>query len=162
IIAVVLAGMSIGNFLGGRMADRWNPKSFLGWLFLIASAMCLVTLALNGYVAEHTPYGKLSWPFRTAYSVLTIFLLPALSLGTISPVTAKMALGRSNLVGKTIGTVYAWGAVGSILGTLATGFFLIALLGSKAIMLVVALILGVVGLFLGPKRLIHLIWVGLL
>ena len=162
IIAVVLAGMSIGNFLGGRMADRWNPKSFLGWLFLIASAMCLVTLALNTYIAEHTPYGKFSWPFRTAYSVLTIFLLPALSLGTISPVTAKMALGRSTLVGKTIGTVYAWGAVGSILGTLATGFFLIALLGSKAIMLVVAMILAVVGLFLGPKRLIHAIWVGLL
>jgi len=162
IIAVVLAGMSIGNFLGGRMADRWNPKSFLGWLFLIASAMCLVTLALNTFVAEHTPYGKFSWPLRTAYSVLTIFLLPALSLGTISPVTAKMALGRSTLVGKTIGTVYAWGAVGSILGTLATGFFLIALLGSKAIMLVVAMILAVVGLFLGPKRLVHALWVGLL
>src|SRR5437870_213016 len=40
IIAVVLAGMSIGNFLGGRMADRWKVESFLGWLFFIASAMC--------------------------------------------------------------------------------------------------------------------------
>src|SRR5579885_1202099 len=135
IIAVVLAGMSIGNFLGGRMADRWKVESFLGWLFWISSAMCLVALVLNNVVAEHTPFEKFSWPVRTAVSVLTIFIMPALSLGTISPVTAKMALSRSMAVGRTIGSVYAWGAVGRILGTLATGFFLIALLGSKAIML---------------------------
>ncbi|HYE72931.1 MAG TPA: fused MFS/spermidine synthase, partial [Blastocatellia bacterium] len=81
---------------------------------------------------------------------------------TISPVTASMALSRSNTIGATIGSVYAWGAIGSILGTLATGFFLIAWLGSKGVVLSVSLILAIIGLCLGPQRLIHVIWVMLL
>jgi predicted membrane-bound spermidine synthase len=159
IIAVILAGMSIGNFIGGRMADRWKPESFIGWLFMIASALCLMTLVLNNFIAEHSLLGGLNWPLRTFLSVLLIFLMPALALGTISPVTAKMALNRSETVGATIGSVYAWGAVGSILGTLVTGFFLIAWLGSKGVVLSVALALAIIGLCLGPHRWVHAIWV---
>jgi spermidine synthase len=159
IIAVILAGMSIGNFIGGRMADRWKPESFIGWLFMVASALCLMTLILNRLLAEHALLAGLNWPLRTFLSVLLIFLLPALALGTISPATAKMALSRSKTVGATIGSVYAWGAVGSILGTLATGFFLIAWLGSKGVVLSVALALAIIGLCLGPHRWIHIIWV---
>ena len=32
IIGVVLAGISIGNFAGGKLADRWRPEKMLGWL----------------------------------------------------------------------------------------------------------------------------------
>lgn len=159
IIAVILAGMSIGNFLGGRFADRWRSEALLGWLFMIASAMCLFTLFLNNVFAENAPewITKMSWELRTIFSVFAIFLLPAMSLGTISPVTAKMALSRSDTVGATIGSVYAWGAVGSIVGTLAIGFLLIAWMGSKAVIMSVALGLAVVGTFLGPRRLIQAI-----
>lgn len=159
IIAVILAGMSVGNYLGGRMADRWRSAELLGWLFMIASAMCLLTLLLNNIFAGASPLNGLSWPLRTFLSVLSIFLLPALALGTISPVTAKMALSRSENVGATIGSVYAWGAVGSILGTLATGFYLIAWLGSKGVVLSVALVLSIIGLCLGPQRWLHAVWV---
>ncbi len=160
IIAVILAGMSIGNFLGGRFADRWRPEKLLGWLFMIASAMCLFTLFLNNVFAENAPewITRMSWELRTIFSVFAIFLLPAMSLGTISPVTAKMALSRSDTVGATIGSVYAWGAVGSIVGTLATGFLLIAWMGSKSVIISVALGLAVVGTVLGPRRLIQAIW----
>jgi len=143
IIAVILAGMSVGNFLGGRMADRWRSEELLGWLFMIASAMCLLTLLLNNIFAGASPLDGMNWPLRTFLSVLCIFLLPALALGTISPVTAKMALSHAENVGATIGSVYAWGAVGSILGTLAS----------------VALVLSLIGLCLGPHRWLHAIWV---
>jgi spermidine synthase len=162
IIAVILAGISVGNFLGGRMADRWKSEELLGWLFMIASAMCLLTLLLNVIFGDYSPLRGLNWPLRTFISVLGIFLLPALSLGTISPVTAKMALSRSENIGATIGSVYAWGAVGSILGTLSTGFYLIAWLGSKGVVLTVALSLAVIGLCLGPRRWVHAVWVAAL
>lgn len=159
VIAVVLAGMSVGNFVGGRLVDRWRAEMFLGWLFMLASLMSLFALLLNSVFAGHSPLAGINWPLRTFLSVLFIFLLPALALGTISPVTASMALSRSKSIGATIGSVYAWGAVGSILGTLATGFFLIAWLGSKGVVLSVSLILAVIGLCLGPQRWIHVIWV---
>lgn len=162
VIAVVLAGISGGNYVGGRMADRWRPESFLGFLFLGASMACLLTLALNQLVPDTKILKEFYWPARVFWTVLIIFLLPALGLGMISPATAKMALDRSRAVGATLGSVYAWGAVGSIVGTLLTGFWLISALGAKGVVVVVAACLGLVGLALGPHRWLHAIWVLLL
>lgn len=165
IIGVVLAGMSLGNYIGGRMADRWRPRAFLGWLFLGASATCLATLLLNGFLSQSAWFSRVveNWqmnlPTRIVVSTLVLFLLPALMLGTISPATAKLALDRSHTVGGTIGSVYAWGAIGSIVGTFVAGFWLIAALGARGVVLAVALALGLIGLSLGPRRAVHAAWV---
>lgn len=159
IIGVVLAGMSLGNYIGGRMADRWEPKRFVSWLFLAASMACLSTLLLNQLLILQEPFTGFNWPARVLCSVLVIFFAPAMALGTISPVMAKIALQRSSAVGTTIGSVYAWATVGSIVGTLATGFYLISWLGAQAVVLVVTLGLAVIGLCLGPHRIVHAFWV---
>ena len=163
IIGVILAGISLGNFLGGRLADRCRPERTLGWLFLASSAACLASLFLNRLVAEAasgSPAGwQLGYPARVVLSTAIAFLLPALALGTISPVTAKMAVSRGRGVGATLGSVYAWGAVGSILGTFATGFWLIAALGARGVVIAVAGGLGLIGLILGPWRVLHALWV---
>jgi len=159
IIGVILAGMSIGNYIGGRMADRWKPEHYVGFLFLASSVVCLSTLFLNHLFAVKEPFEAMRWPWRVFLSVLTIFTMPALVLGTISPAMAKMALERSNAVGTTIGSVYAWATVGSIVGTLATGFYLIALLGAQGLVLAISLGLALIGLAMGPMRWLHAIWV---
>jgi len=158
IIGVVLAGMSVGNMLGGRLADRYAPRRIVGWLFIIASAACLLTLYLNAIFSDESPFTGWHWPARVFSTMLVIFILPALALGTISPVTAKMALEHSTTLGRTIGSVYAWGAVGSIVGTFATGFWLIAALGVQGVVLVIVAGLAVVGLLLGPRRWVHAVW----
>jgi spermidine synthase len=159
IIGVILAGMSVGNYIGGRFSDKWKPEDYVGWLFLISSIVCLSTLGLNHLLAVKEPFEKLHWPMRVFTSVLTVFMMPALCLGTISPAMAKMALSRSNKVGQTIGSVYAWATVGSIVGTLATGFYLVALLGAQGVVLAVTLGLALIGAAMGPKRWVHAIWV---
>lgn len=158
IIGVVLAGMSVGNMLGGRLADRRAPRSYLGLLFMAASVSCLLALYLNALFANHPLLPSSSWPLRVFLTVITIFFLPAVVLGTISPATAKMALERSTTLGRTIGSVYAWGALGSIVGTLATGFWLIAMLGVQGVVLTTACALALVGLLLGPQRAAQLLW----
>ncbi len=62
----------------------------------------------------------MSWPYRILFVVTLVFFLPSLSLGTVSPVVAKLAVDRLKSykrTGTAIGQVYAWGMVGSILGT---------------------------------------------
>ena len=159
IIGVVLAGMSIGNCIGGKLADRWRPERSLGWLFLAASLSCVICLILNNLVADSQREWTMIFPVRVIFSTLISFLVPSMLLGTISPVTAKMALDRSKTIGSTIGSVYAWAAVGSIVGTFATGFFLIAALGSRGVVLLIAVGLGLIGLCFGPRRVIHGTWV---
>lgn len=56
-----------------------------------------------------------------------------------------MALSQSHKVGKTVGNVYAWGALGSIIGTFLGGFVLIDTLGTRAIVALVAGTLAAMG-----------------
>ena len=133
VIGVVLAGITIGNYLGGRIADKFPAKKTLAILFAISSVTCVLTVILNNVVGGWIWLWHFSWPVRTFTHVSLVFLLPSVLLGTISPVVAKMALERGLPTGRTVGDIYAWGAAGSIAGTFVTGYYLIAVMGTVAI-----------------------------
>jgi len=133
VIGVVLAGITIGNYLGGRIADKFPARKALAILFALASAACVVTVVANNLVGGWIWLWRFSWPMRVFSHVSLVFLLPSVLLGTISPVVAKMALERGLPTGRTVGDIYAWGAAGSIAGTFATGYYLIAAMGTIAI-----------------------------
>jgi MFS family permease len=143
IIGVVLAGISLGNYLGGRLADRWGSLRLLGWLFLAAGAASFLVLAVD-WLGVLLP----DWPIVLEILVLVslLFLLPSIILGTISPVVAKLAVRDLSRTGTTVGKIYAAGTVGSIAGTFLTGYVLIARFGTHAIVWGVALILIAIGL----------------
>jgi hypothetical protein len=56
VIGAVLAGVSVGNCWGGRLADGRRPHDYLGWLFLGASVTCLIALFLNYCYLDHNPF----------------------------------------------------------------------------------------------------------
>lgn len=141
VIGVVLAGISFGNYLGGWLADRHPPRKTLAWLFLVAGLLTFSVLWLNQWAAKEQRPDWMGWEGWVVFVVAWIFLLPALALGTISPVTASMALTRSSRTGMTVGNVYAWGALGSIVGTFLAGFYLIDMMGTKMIIVATALTL---------------------
>lgn len=141
VIGVVLAGISFGNYLGGWLADRYAPQKVLGWLFLVSGLFTFSVLWLNQWAANSHRPQSMGWQAWVIFVVAWIFLLPALALGTISPVTASIALTRSRKTGMTVGNVYAWGALGSIVGTFLTGFYLVDVLGTRMIIVCTALTL---------------------
>lgn len=147
VIGVVLAGLALGNYLGGRMTERFEATHLLGSLF-IASAIATASVPVVdiGVVSTHLFEG-LVWPLRVALTVAAEFLLPSAVLGTIGPVVMKAALdlGRSR-PGHTIGNVYAAGAFGSIVGTFASGFFLLGVLGTRSLIWATAGVLGALAL----------------
>ena len=141
VIGVVLAGITIGNYLGGRIADRYQARKALASLFAISSATCVLTIIANNLIGEWIWLWQFSWPARTFIHVSLVFLLPAVLLGTISPVVAKMALDKNLATGRTVGDIYAWGAAGSIAGTFVAGYYLISVIGTIAIIWTVGAIL---------------------
>ncbi|QDV91120.1 TPR repeat-containing protein YrrB [Phycisphaerae bacterium RAS2] len=138
IIGVVLGGLAIGNYVGGLLADRYRAGRCLSALFVLASAACFAVPILNKYAGAWSALSTLTLPQRIASHVVFVFMLPALLLGAIGPVVARMALLRSNRVGRTVGVVYALGALGSIVGTFACGFFLIPQFGNYVVIQAVA------------------------
>ena len=146
VIGVILAGISIGNFCGGKIADRHPPIRVLPMLFLAASVLSFSVLWLNSYAETWWRPESMAWPGWVLLNVMVIFLLPATMLGTIGPIVAKMALDEGKRIGSTMGNIYAWAAAGSIFGTFLTGFVLIEWIGTRAIVTSVAGLLAMIGL----------------
>jgi len=150
VIGVVLAGISLGNYLGGRLADRWASLRLLGGIFLLGGLSSLGILAVD-VMDKFTSLNKLTasnLPLVIEIVALTVvlFFVPCAILGAISPVVAKLAVRDLAKTGSTVGKIYAAGSVGSIVGTFATGFVLISWFGTHAIVWGVALVLLVLGL----------------
>lgn len=153
IIGVILAGISLGNYLGGKIADRRASLTTLAWLFVVSaagSASILWTIDLIN------PLRELKLPIILGVLLVfaVVFLLPSTLLGTISPVVVKLTLADLSRTGDVVGKIYAAGAVGSIAGTFATGFFLISTFGTRLLVWGVAgglLLIGAV-LALSARR----------
>lgn len=138
VIGIVLAGITIGNYLGGRIADRFPARKALAVLLGIASVTCVATIILNNLIGQWMLLWYFRWPLRVFTHVFLVFIVPSTLLGTISPVVAKMALDQGLPTGRTVGDIYAWGAAGSIAGTFLTGYYLIATMGTIAIIWTIA------------------------
>ena len=132
VIAVVLAGFSLGHWWGGRLAER-PPEAALratGWALLAAAA----TTALAG-AALRLSAGPVLEIFThpvTGITGLTLaaFFLPSLFAGIPAPVLTQVALAGPSRQGHALGAMFAAGAVGAIFGTLLAGFVFISWLGS--------------------------------
>ncbi|MBV9581354.1 MAG: spermidine synthase, partial [Chloroflexi bacterium] len=157
IIGVVLAGISLGNYLGGRIADRWPRRRTLGILLAAGGLASLAILPLIN-IATSIPTGQLVDPNNHLGGVLPldhaallilrivtittlIFFPPSLVLGMVSPVVIKLTLSDLAQTGGVVGKVYALSTLGSIVGTFATGFVLVQLLGTRMIVLGVGIVL---------------------
>jgi tetratricopeptide (TPR) repeat protein/MFS family permease len=158
VIGVVLAGITIGNFLGGRIADRLPARQALSALLGISSVICVIVIMLNDTVVKWLWLWKLSWPAHIFTQVALVFMLPSILLGTISPVVAKMALDKGLPRGRTIGDIYACGAAGSIIGTFLTGFYLIAALGTITIIWMIACVLLLMAILYWCRLWLLYIW----
>jgi len=147
VIGVILAGISIGNYIGGRLADRYASSALLGLVFALASLSTLSILWLNNDLHElripaHAPFAV----YILVY-IAGVFLLPSLVLGCVSPIIVKLSLKNLQRTGRTVGKIYAWSSVGSIAGTFLTGFVLISALGTKTTVMMVAGLLMLLALW---------------
>ncbi|MBI4787633.1 MAG: fused MFS/spermidine synthase [Chloroflexi bacterium] len=144
VIGVVLAGISLGNYFGGWLADRWASLRVLGSIYVLA-ALASVAILWVDQINRVTPEG---WPIVAEVVAMTtaLFFVPCTILGMISPVVVKLTVSDLAKTGSTVGKIYAAGALGSIVGTFLTGFVLIAWYGTHTIVWGVALLLLTMGL----------------
>jgi spermidine synthase len=143
---VVLIGITIGYYLGGRIADKFNTQKTLPVLFIAGSIACVLIIVFGNAIREWLFLWQFGWPIRVFSTMAIMFLLPCTVLGAITPVVAKNALEKGLPKGRTVGDIYAWGAAGSIAGTLAAGFYLIPAMGTMTLIWLVAGILAILAI----------------
>jgi spermidine synthase len=154
LISVVLAALSLGYWLGGLVADRWPRFSVLAMLIaipgVIIALLPFVYPGLNRAIAG----GDVGSRLGPLASSLILFLVPSVFLGTVSPFAVRLQARAVTSVGSTAGGLYAVSTAGSILGTLATAFYLITVLGVANIVhaLGLTLLLVAAGILVGRGR----------
>jgi spermidine synthase len=147
IIGVVLAGISIGAYVGGLLADRFPKPSTLGWLLFFSGVGAFSISPLTNLLGA-TQF-QTTLMMRILLLTTFIFFIPSCILGMISPVVVKLTLHNLAKTGNVVGKIYAFSTLGSIIGTFATGFFLISWMGTRNILLTVGFILILSALIFG-------------
>ena len=133
IIGVILAGLSLGNWLGGRWADREGGEKAVGLVLMLAAIFCIVSLFMLTIVAPVLQGSQLDLISASFLYVLSMFFIPAVLLGVVTPLLTTIALGLDQRTGHIVGRMHALAALGSILGTFITGYWLVQFFGTRAV-----------------------------
>ncbi len=156
VILAVLIGVGMGNTLGGRMADRFPSRQRLGMTCVGAGFMILLATIFPRLLDQLVQSSALDVWIRTLLYAFLVFLPPACALALITPQVAKLTLEDLGHTGRVVGSLGAWNAFGSIIGTYAAGDWLIAFFGTGRLLTLTGGGLMVLGLGLArtvaPRR----------
>ena len=148
IISTVLAGLALGNWLGGYCTGGGDAAcgKRLGMVLvgaaLVTALVPVLAKPVAGFVLTRTDSAVIA---VTALSC-GLFFVPALLGGMPSPILAKMIVaGNRQREGKVLGWIFAAGSAGAIGGSAVSGFVLIPHLGSASSTLLAAGLLGMLG-----------------
>lgn len=153
VIGVALAGISLGSWLGGRLADKVRPIHCLGpALFaggLLFAASPLIIRALGDQADSSNPWAAVRLS-------LAAFFLPSLILSMVSPMVVKELGERSGRLGAVAGGISALGTAGALAGNFSAGFFLVGSFRTSQILVLA----GASSMLLGGALVALLGWSG--
>jgi MFS family permease len=148
IIGAVLAGIALGSALGGRAADRTDPRRLLPGLLVAGGLLALLTVPLVRTLGP----GARGGGDTAAFAVTLLALLPpAAVLSAVTPAVARLQLADLRARGTVVGSLSAWATGGALAGTFGTGFVLVPLLPVSVAVLAVGGVLLAAGLALGLR-----------
>src|SRR5262245_53870324 len=154
VVAVILAGLAAGYFLGGRLADRRPEQRILGWILLGGGCLvALVPLASSPvqrlFVPEPGALPPGGLPVAVVAgslaSTLILFAAPVLVLGAVAPFAVKLLTEAGQPPGTASGLVLMVSTLGSILGTFLPAHVTVPWLGTRVTFLLAAATLLLTG-----------------
>lgn len=138
IIGVMMAALAGGYAWGGKLADTNKTKHVLAWVLVVAALLVLITCSV--YASVLTVFSEATSDVRivSVLGALVLFAPAAFLMGSVSPYIAKRHVAAHKNTGQSIGSMYAWGTAGSIVGTFLCGFWLTSYFSNKTILLGIA------------------------
>ena len=139
VIGIILLSTSLGNYLGGIIADKKNSNSNVKIILGISGLLIMLIpfvqeefLNLITSIINDIKVGAI-------ISTIVLFFIPSMFIGMLSPIVIKLKMQDLEKVGKVSGKISALGTLGSITGTFLGGFYLIPKFGCNEILFVLAI-----------------------
>lgn len=152
LIGIVLGGLSLGYYFGGKISDKEANRNTLSLVIVSAGVAIGLTSIIKHPLLSLLQESFLGDKISLLTGSVILFLPAAILLGMVSPYAAKLKLDSLKNSGSTVGNLYALSTMGSIIGTFLAGFYLIPSFGTTNLLLVIAIILITNSFFLSKKN----------
>jgi len=152
IIGIILISSSLGNFIGGIIADKKEREKCLKIILTTSAIFVLLIPIVQNNFFDFLVNEVKCIKIGAIISTVTLFFIPSFILGLINPIVLKEKIKTLDNVGKTTGRIYATATLGGIFGTFLSGFYLIPNFGSTQILFVLSIILLILSTFVRFKK----------
>jgi spermidine synthase len=126
VIGVFLTGIALGNWFGGRIADRFPSPRTVGVVLILSGLSAFGMIACYEYSLSSGFYKSISLGQRILALAFMFCLLPAFLLSLLTPLTIKLILPDIGSAGRIAGLIFALSTLGCLIGNYFTGFWLMA------------------------------------
>jgi spermidine synthase len=164
VLTAFMAGLGLGSWIFGRIADRQaRPLRLYGLLEIGVGVFCLLVPVLLPlvemvYRALARGLGLSFFAFSLAQFalVLALFLPPTTLMGATLPILSRVFATDARSLGRRVGFLYALNTFGAVVGTALAGYVLLPGLGMRTTLLLAAAVNLVVGalIVLADRRLV--------
>ncbi len=150
LIGVILGALSLGYWFGGKLADKKPDVKILASAIFLAGGLVSVTILLKDVMLTIISGMKIGLEIKSLIAAIFLFAPASVFLGFVTPYAVKLKTKSVDKAGETVGRIYTFSTVGSILGTFAAGFFLIPFVGSTRTLYFIAGSLFLLSILLFP------------
>ncbi|HET9674577.1 MAG TPA: fused MFS/spermidine synthase [Gaiellaceae bacterium] len=156
IIGLTLASLSLGYWLGGKVADRNPSPRLLGALVFLASLLVALIPFVSRPILDVAAKGldelSAGAVIGSFFATLLLFAPPVIVLGMVAPFAIRLAIDDVATAGQVAGRLYALSTLGSLLGTFLPALVTIPLIGTQRTLLVSAVLLAAAAATLLGRR----------
>ena len=153
VLTAFMAGLGLGSWVFGRLADRQSrPLRLYGVLEIGIGLFCLAVPVLlplveTIYRALARAFGLSFLAFSLAQFVLVLALLlpPTTLMGATLPLLSRLFATDAGTLGRRVGFLYSLNTLGAVVGTALAGYVLLPGLGMRATLTLAAAVNLVVG-----------------
>lgn len=152
LIGIVLAGLSLGYFLGGKISDK-DPefRKICSIIFSAGLYIVFIPFIAPGilvFTLNSLPQNQ----FSSLFATFALVFFPTVLVGFVSPYVIKLGTVSLHKVGNVSGNLYSISTIGSIVGTFLTIFVLIPTIDVRTILFGLGIAVMIISL-LGLKKL---------
>lgn len=152
IIGIMLTFMSLGYWIGGKVADKKQDIKELSEFICITSIAISLIPILETIIVNTFIQITEARIIVAIISAIVLFGVPSFMLATASPIAVKLKNNELQEVGKVSGKISSLSTIGSIFGTFFAGFVLIPNLGVSNIILGSSVILLILSIVIYPNK----------
>ena len=152
IIGIMLTSMSIGYWLGGKIADKRPDINLLSFFILIGAFFTSIIPILETALVKPLSEVMNELVIIAIICSTIVFGIPSFILAMVSPFAVKLEDKNHEEIGKTSGKISSLSTIGSIVGTFVAGFLLIPNLGVRTLILIITITLIILSFVMFNKK----------